>query len=1190
MKKLGFVLIGLLILLLGAIFIIPSLVPSDVYKDKIQTQLSQELGRDVRINGDVKLATFPVVKAKTGPIEIDNPDGFSRKEFVSLEGLEARVKLLPLLSKRVEISRFTLEQPRIHLERRADGRANWEIGDKPAAEPTEEPAPFARDGSLLTNFEPAISAFKLENGLVTYADAVAGKNIEVSDINTAISLPSLASAFKIDGNFTYDGTPITLDLNLNSPRTFLDGKEAAIKGIVKTNFANLNIDGNFLASEAIDIAANIDGDVTDMAALKPFLGENAKYIDPLNSTKISGDIRFVDGAITAKDTALEVRGDSLSVDFNGDVDLTDAPIVNGTLNADITDLAIVKPFLKEEIKGLDAIKTVNVQAQMSAADKGFTAQTLTAKLTGPALTADFNGSAAYSDVVSAKGRVNANVSDISAFKSFLPEDIKGLENVQTATVSADIDVLDKVFSAKGLDAKVKGPELDVSFNGEAAFNEAATASGRAVANLQNPAKLAADFAPDVAAAKVLGATQFTGDITYAGENITAKNATLKTQSQYLSADFAGDFAKNGDAINVTGRFNSDVPDIPRLVQTAEIEIKDVNAVKAAKASGQVQTDGKTTRLSALDAALTGGLVNGSYKGDAAIGETQSFNGAFTANIPNMSALDKAISTEIPYAAALGQVTTSGQLKGALPANAIDITGLSAELSGGQLNGSYTGSARYKDGLTMNGRLETNIPNLRALAATTGTELPPNTAAGEIFGPFALSGNVSGTPEAMSLSGAKVSLDKLSGEGTFGVDLTQTKPSINGNLNLAGLDLRPYMESYSSQAPTGDIQPWSEQPINTEALKTVDADFTLNTPNVSTGRINLGQTTMKTTLKNGLLQVDVPNVSLYGGGGSFRTVLDSSAAIPQIEMDFNLKKLKSEGFLGAVAGFTQATGDADTTISFKGSGRSQSEIMKSLTGNGGVNMINGSLQGIDTTEFLTGLDNALTSRSLPGGIGAGKLTKFNDLVAGFSMENGVATVETFTINGPQFTVEGGGQVDLGNQTIDFRFLPKPTGSRATGLAQYGIPLRFSGKFGSATAGLDSDFLGKIVAAQAQQRAVDLVKDQVGGNLGGVLGGVLGGNSEGNANTSSGGLGGLLGGAIGGQNSAPSGSTSGQTQPSTQDALGGVVGGLFGGGSSQAPTQPPAGQPVPEQQQKQPSAEEAISGALGGLFGKKKKKNK
>lgn len=1098
MKKLGFILIGVIVVLLAAIIIIPSLVPSSVYKEKIETQLSQELGRDIRISGDVKIATFPVVKAKTGAIEIDNPDGFTNQKFITLNGLDARVKLLPLLSKRVEISRFTLDTPVIHLERNKDGVANWEIGDKTeTSAPVEEAAPFARDGSMLTSFDPAISAFKLQDGTITYNDAVSGQSINVTEINSAVSLPSLTRTFKIDGSLNYDGTPVTLDIGLDSPRAFLDGARAALKGTVTTDFAALDIDGAFLASEAIDFEGNIKGDVSDMSALGPFLGENAKYIKPLSSTKIAGDIRFVDGIISAKNADLAIRGESLAVDFKGDASLGDTPVINGAFEADIKDVSIIKPFLIEPIEGLDQVETANIKAQMRAADKGFTADTLSAVVAGPNMRANFQGSAAYSDSPSAQGKLTANIS--------------------------------------------------------------------------NPGALAAVFAPDVAAAKVLGPTDISADITYAGENISAKNLTVKTASDFLSADFTGDITKAGEALNVVGNFNSTIPDAPRLANAADIEIKDIAAVKAVKASGRVQTDGKITQFSALDAALTGGGVNGSYKGSAAIGDVTQFDGDFTADIPSMSALNNSISTEIPYASAIGRITASGKLKGEVPANAIDVTGLSAELSGGQLNGRYKGTARYKDGLTLSGDLRTTIPNLRALAETTGTELPPNTSAGNIFEAFALSGTVTGTPEAMKLSNANVSLDKISGTGTFGVDLTQTKPSLNGQLSLNALDLRPYMESYSSQQPTGEIQPWSNEPLNLEALKAVNVDFKLDTPMISTGRITLGQTDMNFTLRDGLMRMDVPNVNLYGGNGAFKTVLNANAAVPKLEMDFNLKRLASEGFLGAVAGFTKATGQADTKISFTGQGISQAQIMKSLTGNGGFNVANGSLQGIDTSEFLSGLDSALTSRSLPGGIGIGKVTKFSDLVAGFSMENGVAKVQTFTINGPQFIVEGGGQVDLGNQTIDFKFLPKPTGSQATGLAQYGIPLRFSGPFGSASAGLDTEFLGRIVAAQAQQRAADLVKDQVGkqldGSVGGILGGVLGGGD------------------------ASSGASSQQgSQPSTQDAIGSALGGLLGSRSrTQQPT-PPA--PAPEGQAPAPAQTPAapkIEDQIFDIFGKRDKKN-
>ncbi len=44
--------------------------------------------------------------------------------------VEARVELLPLLSRRVEIARVTLVRPDILLETDANGRGNWQF-DRP---------------------------------------------------------------------------------------------------------------------------------------------------------------------------------------------------------------------------------------------------------------------------------------------------------------------------------------------------------------------------------------------------------------------------------------------------------------------------------------------------------------------------------------------------------------------------------------------------------------------------------------------------------------------------------------------------------------------------------------------------------------------------------------------------------------------------------------------------------------------------------------------------------------------------------------------------------------------------------------------------------------------------------------------------------------------------------------------------
>ena len=1174
MKKLLFASGGIVVVILGTVFIVPSLIPSDVYKDKIQTQLTNELGRDVRISGDVKLSTFPLIKATTGAVEIDNPAGFSRTEFAQLKGLEARVKLLPLFSKRVEISRFTLEEPVIHLEKRADGTTNWTIGDETTPAPAEAVAgPFKRDGRMAA-LDPQIGAFNLENGTVTYKDAAAGTNIAVTNINTFVSMPSMSKTLVVDGSLTYDGTPLTLDMSLNSPRAFLDGQSAAIKGTAKTDFANIDIDGEFLPGEAIALAAKLDGSVTDMAAIKPYLGENAQYIDPLSSASLAGDIRYENNVISAKQANITAKGDGLDVNFTGDATLAETPQVTGQINAKLANMAAIKPFLTAETaKYITPLSAVNLSGNVNSNGTVHSISGSDIAITGKGLNAVYKGDARYDGAPTATGKLNLDISDMSVIKPYVPEGVNGLEHVKTLKLNAALKAKDKGFTAETLTANVTGPDLDGSFTGTASYTDIIKADGSFTANVANPAKLTASFAPDIKGAAALGATKASGKLALNDKDIWVQDLKLTTDGDNLKGSYDGNVIYRDGQPTAQGRFTADVADLPAIANLAELKIENIGAVKTVAASGTVNYAADKTSLSGVDAKLTNGALNGSYKGAATMGDVPAFDGEFTANIPQMAALNKAVTAEVPYADAIGKIDVSGQVKGS--GKAIDITGLTATLSDGMMNGNYTGSARYNDGLNLNGKLDTTIPSLRDLAITTGTALPPSTSAGEIFGRVALSGDVSGTPERIDLKNANLSLDKMTGTGTFGIDMTPAKPMLTGTLNVApGVDLRPYMASYSAQRPEGEIQPWSEEPINTEALKSIDANVKITTPYVKTGRMDLGATTIDTKLANGKLTADMPNLSLYGGVGSMTASLDASGNVPAIALDAKLDSLKTDSFLSAVAGFTKASGEGSTLLKIRGQGRSQAEIMKSLNGDGGYNVLDGTFQGINLTEFMTGLDSAFTARQLPGGIGANEVTKFQDLIGKFTVENGVVKVSNFNLKGFNVLAEGQGEVDLGNQSIDFRLRPKLTGEQASGLAAFGVPIRFSGGFGTAKASLDTDFLGQIVAAKAQAEVQKKLQEQVGG----ALGGLLGGGKPSTTTPSSGTTG------------SPSSET--QTKPSEKDVIDDVIGGLFGS-KKDAPKVDPAPETTdaaPQEGEKEEEAKQpTLEDALGGLFGKKKKKD-
>jgi len=166
-------------------------------------------------------------------------------------------------------------------------------------------------------------------------------------------------------------------------------------------------------------------------------------------------------------------------------------------------------------------------------------------------------------------------------------------------------------------------------------------------------------------------------------------------------------------------------------------------------------------------------------------------------------------------------------------------------------------------------------------------------------------------------------------------------------------------------------------------------------------------------------------------------------------------------------------------------------LNNLIGAGTLGMNNGAVQGLNIDEFLTGVEQAMSTRTLPNGLGLSKTTSIQDLVGAFSIQDGVAKIGRLEIKSDTAAIDLNGKIDIGAQLVDTGLQPKVPG--ATGLAGYGVPLSFRGGFGQAKASLDTDALVDIAEAKARAKAGDLVKDRIGGGLGDILGGVISGET-------------------------------------------------------------------------------------------------
>lgn len=219
LKVLGILFGALLLLIVVVALALPFIVDPNDFKPRIEAAVEEASGRELEIAGDIDLSVFPWLGVQLGAVRLGNADGFGEAPFATVEGVQVRVKLLPLLTGNIEVGRIVVQQPYVRLERRADGTTNWDdlAGEQPA-EPAQdaggagEPAPdFSVDG------------IEIRAAQIVYADAVADMTAELADFHLEtgelslpadfplamrgrinVSNPELAGSFEFEGRVLAD--------------------------------------------------------------------------------------------------------------------------------------------------------------------------------------------------------------------------------------------------------------------------------------------------------------------------------------------------------------------------------------------------------------------------------------------------------------------------------------------------------------------------------------------------------------------------------------------------------------------------------------------------------------------------------------------------------------------------------------------------------------------------------------------------------------------------------------------------------------------------------------------------------------------------------------------------------------------------------------------------------------------------
>jgi AsmA protein len=102
---------GIMVLVAGLFALWLSVNPND-YKGQIAAAVKQSTGRDLNL-GRIHLSVFPWVALEFGPGSLGNPPGSGGEPFLVFDHAAVRVRLIPLLRKRLEVTGMRVTSGRV---------------------------------------------------------------------------------------------------------------------------------------------------------------------------------------------------------------------------------------------------------------------------------------------------------------------------------------------------------------------------------------------------------------------------------------------------------------------------------------------------------------------------------------------------------------------------------------------------------------------------------------------------------------------------------------------------------------------------------------------------------------------------------------------------------------------------------------------------------------------------------------------------------------------------------------------------------------------------------------------------------------------------------------------------------------------------------------------------------------------
>ena len=322
------IVITVVVLVIIAAVALPLILDPNDYKNSIENKIQQQIGRQAHLNGEIQWSVFPWLALTFNDVSIDNEKGFKGDSLAAIQQLSARVKLLPLLTKDIEIGHIIIDGAEINLQIAKNGSSNWQkllTHLDSESKPQEDSGSNGQSSSSSIN----VAGVSLQNITLNYTDEQTNTKVNISKLALAISEISANKPINIDSSMHISVPDTGLDVDFS---TQVIAKNVLSDTGIQIEINDFTVTGKMSGESTIPLKISLKqkGQIDlskDTLSLQEIIisAGDAKISSNLTGTNISNNMQLSGSYILSP------------LDFNNFInDLTGSPVVSSDVLSDFS--------------------------------------------------------------------------------------------------------------------------------------------------------------------------------------------------------------------------------------------------------------------------------------------------------------------------------------------------------------------------------------------------------------------------------------------------------------------------------------------------------------------------------------------------------------------------------------------------------------------------------------------------------------------------------------------------------------------------------------------------------------------------------------------------------------------------------------------------------------------------------------